>query len=44
MDSSSVIGFDYFEVTIDEENLTFAIEPISEVIYQDKIGEVESNE
>ena len=44
MDSSSVIGFAYFEVTIDEENLTFAIEPISEVIYQDKIGEVESNE
>lgn len=44
MDTSNVVGYEYFEVTIDEENLTFAIEPISEVIYQDKIGEVESNE
>ena len=43
MDTSNVIGYEYFEVTIDEENLTFSIEPISEVIYQDKIGEVESN-
>lgn len=44
MDTSNVIGYEYFEVTIDEEHLTFAIEPISEIIYQDKIKEVESNE
>lgn len=44
LDSSNFVRFDYFEITIDEENLTFAIEPISSIIYQDKIGEVTTNE
>lgn len=43
MDSNTIIGFDYFEITIDEESLTFAIEPISEIVYQNKIEEGENN-
>lgn len=42
--NSNIVGYNYFEVTIDEDNLTFALEPISEIMYQEKIEEATSNE
>ncbi len=38
-DSSTFIDNAYFEVTINENELTFAIAPISEIVYMNKIKE-----
>ena len=40
--TSTLQGYAYYIVTIDENDLTFAIEPISDIIYLSKIGESDS--
>lgn len=40
--TSTLQGYNYYIVTIDENDLTFAIEPISDIIYLSKIGESDS--
>ena len=39
---STLQEYVYYIVTINENELTFAMEPISEIIYSNKIGEVDS--
>lgn len=41
--SSTFVKYTYFEVTINENNLTFAVAPISSVMYSNKIEEADSN-
>ena len=40
--TSTLQGYNYYIVTIDENELAFAIEPISDIIYLNKIGESDS--
>ena len=40
--TSTLQRYAYYIVTIDENDLTFAIEPISDIIYLSKIGESDS--
>ncbi len=39
---STLQGYNYYIVTINENELTFAIEPISEIIYTDKVKGADS--